>query len=351
MASYDAPLGAVWPPHSAHGVVVSLPLLAHVIGYETGDRDVCAAMTSGYPRFVQHSAVGALASIAQKAVTERVLSPHMAYVVSTANAARALVAFVGGGQVWKAVDVFDINDTSANQVNILTPLYVVGIPAGDSQLLLRAKAFLQHTGARVSSRQAQDALAVITGDSSVLSKEPILEISDAAAADLAVRRALQSALAPAPSAGQPGLSVEDIALTNSGMAAFMAVFGAVGALWWRRWQHSRERGPPQGSTGACGCAPRDLWLQLGWLYLDTAEVISKFGGASGASHCADCDAAAHTSLSDLAASLPPGSVEFDVGKGFVRVFDVTSLAPVRAVLEAVVSRLYRAAAHSVYVAE
>lgn len=345
---YDAPLGAVWPPHSAHGVVVSLPLLAHVIGYETGEPAVCAAMTSGYPRFVQHGAVGALGALATRALAERrplpaassvgapPAGPLAAYVVTTATAAAGMVSFVGGsggGAWWPAGELLPL--PAGADAAVLSQLYVVGLPSDDPAALARAKAYLQHTGARVSSRQAQDALAALTGDASVLAREPALGVTDAEAAAETVRGAVAAALEPAGGAPAPG--DDDVTLTNSGMAAFMALFGAVGALWEGRWARRRQGAAPAEEAPACGCAPRDLWLQLGWLYLDTAEVIAKFGGSGPArGRCARCTAADEGALAALAMTLPPGTVEFDLARGYVRVFDVTDLGPVRAVLQAVV---------------
>ena len=56
-----------------------------------------------------------------------------------------------------------------------------------------------------------------------------------------------------------GVEAEDILLTNSGMNAFYTAFLAV-----------REIQRPLG---------RKIWIQLGWLYLDTGEILQKFLGS------------------------------------------------------------------------
>lgn len=57
-----APLPLGLPPDGtgAHAIVVSLPTLRDVIGYETGEERVKAALQTGYPRFVEHTSLKSL---------------------------------------------------------------------------------------------------------------------------------------------------------------------------------------------------------------------------------------------------------------------------------------------------
>ena len=133
-----------------------------------------------------------------------------------------------------------------------------------------AKAFLQHTGCCVSSRCADDVLRALGGG------PPPAPPAAACEAQLTAH--------VAAAFGQPEHAV---ALAASGMSAFYAAFRAV-----RRVHDARAASGPPPAAGA-GCAVhtrgrhRDLWLQLGWLYVDTMEVVDKLR----APPCAACDAA------------------------------------------------------------
>jgi cystathionine gamma-synthase len=109
----------------------------------------------------------------------------------------------------------------------------------------RAKAFLQHTGAAITSRQAEDALVAAGKLSSTYAESTFS--GDAGAK-------VRANLAEAFSAPKPA----SILLTGSGMGAFYAVFNAV-----------RAAQSPRG---------RKQWLQLGWQYVDTTEILKKFLG-------------------------------------------------------------------------
>ena len=51
------PLGIPLPPADEHAISASMPLWAHVVGYEEGDPYIHEQLTLGYPRFVYHPAV------------------------------------------------------------------------------------------------------------------------------------------------------------------------------------------------------------------------------------------------------------------------------------------------------
>jgi cystathionine gamma-synthase len=115
----------------------------------------------------------------------------------------------------------------------------------DLDVRKKARAFLQHTGGFLSSRQAED-YAVTHG--LVPSSAP--EDTFAGDATAEVRRILTGLVETA--------SPDDVLLAPSGMNAFWSAFQAVAA-------HQRRHG-------------RDMWLQVGWLYLDTAAILTKFTG-------------------------------------------------------------------------
>src|SRR5581483_7962332 len=121
-------------------------------------------------------------------------------------------------------------------------LHGVSHPAS-AELAARAKAFLQNIGGFISSRAAEDELVKLG-----LLAAPHAEAAFAGDATAEVRRTVRGALAPATDA--------DLLLAPSGMNAVYAAFRA-----------SAETQAARGRT---------LWVQLGWLYLDTIAILKKF---------------------------------------------------------------------------
>lgn len=378
----NAPLGAVWPPTSSHGVVVSLPTLADVIAYETGCPIVSAAITCGYPRFVQHSCVRALVKACDAACQVQGLVGVCSLIVLGHQAAQGLVRYVGAGQVINASRLLLSGSEAASAADIpssLRSLHVVLLPSGDGEAAARAKAYLQHTGGRAGSRQAEDALRALDSmragsrstDTALLENQTSAE--EVAAADLFVRSKLREAFSrpttsqiailedPNQQQGNAAslLSEDDVLLTGSGMAAFTATFGAVRSVW--RARSVTSRGDSSASSSS-GTRQRHLWIQLGWLYLDTAEMIRKFvrsgDACSGSSSEADTNAAdtaaLEAELKSIAIECGDGrvspAVDFDLSAGYVRCFDVGDLRPLEAVLKTVVSSyLQTTYSHNTYI--
>ena len=226
MSSFrDIPFGQP-VPDSPHAVLCSLPRLADVIGYEERRPEVVAAMRVGYPRFLTNPLV---ARAQQTAARELQLPGREVRLVQTERFAVGLAHYVGPAaaapQPWRgawAVDFASVPDA-----------------------LARAKAYHQHLGASISSRQAEDILIAAGVQQSIF---PERSFSGDAAAKV------RANLADAYSVANPA----DILLTASGMTAFYEAFKAVRAV-------QLPRG-------------RRLWLQLGWQYVDTTEILQKFLG-------------------------------------------------------------------------
>jgi cystathionine gamma-synthase len=216
-------------PASLHAVSCSLPSMRDVRGYEEKDPAVVRHLTSGYPRFVVHPLLHQLAG---ELIRRHGLAGHMLWLVSSATMADRLAAHLGLAQV----------------VRVTEPgLHGIAHP-DSSELAGRAKTFLQNVGGFLSSRAAEDEL-VRRGLRSAAEPEELF-IGDALAE---VRRHLQPAF--------PGLPAADLLLANCGMNAVDAAFRAVAEL--------------QAVQG------RTVWIQLGWLYLDTIALLQKFTRAPG----------------------------------------------------------------------
>jgi cystathionine gamma-synthase len=199
-----------------------------VRGYEEKDPETVRHLTSGYPRFVVHPFTQQLA--AHFIATTPALSGRTLWLTSSPAMASALAAHLGS-------DAALFNAHGVSGVSHST------VPATASA----AKSFLQHVGGFLSSREAEDKLAELALIPSV-APEPLF-VGDA---PTEIRRHLRAVLPDARDA--------DIALANCGMNAIYAAFRAINALQ-----------APRGRT---------IWLQLGWLYLDSIAILQKFTAAS-----------------------------------------------------------------------
>jgi len=146
-------------PNCPNSVSVSLPLWEHVVGYEEGREDVISVLRSGYPRFVFSKAVLEL----QKACLEKFGSgraPQLCAVLPSSAAARECQQFL--------LRFCEANCLLVHQKSIISvdacaagvhAVFYPDLPSAEGQSLRKAaKAFWQHTGRIVSSRQASDAL-------------------------------------------------------------------------------------------------------------------------------------------------------------------------------------------------
>ncbi len=224
MSSFpNLPLGTRIPDR-LHAVSCSLPTMRDVIGYEEKEAATVACMTSGYPRFVVHPLLGAVEAAWRKRFG---LAGEALWVTSSRRMAEAVAALLAPATA-----------------RVLEHDGVNGVAHDDTpELRARAKAYLQHTGGFLSSRAAQD-YAARHG----IFEHTEFEQTEPGDAPAILKSKLAELFAPATPA--------DILLASSGMNAFWAAFRAVSDL-------QRQKG-------------RDTWLQVGWLYLDTAAILAKF---------------------------------------------------------------------------
>jgi cystathionine gamma-synthase len=221
------PLGRTIP-NSPHAVSCSLPTMHDVCGYEEKNPAVTAHLTSGYPRFVVHPFARQLAT--HFVTTTPALTGKTLWMVSSAAMAEALAAHLNRDRA-AAAEIFN-REGAHGVAHVAVPEFAA-----------RAKTFLQNIGGFLSSREAEDHLVRLK-----LLDRPFPEKYFAGNAEAEVKRHLRRALT--------GARDEDLFLTNSGMSAIHAGFRAVAEL--------------QASRG------RTVWIQLGWLYLDTIEILKKF---------------------------------------------------------------------------
>lgn len=210
-------------PASVHGVSCSLPTMGDVIGYETKAPETIRHLCSGYPRFVQHPY---LKQAAEHIVKQLGLTGQQVWLTASQAAAHAL-------QSWL--------QPVATQVIYHGGISGVAFPE-NPETFANAKTFLQHTGSLLSSREAEDYL-LRTGEISVQQAENAFNGYAPGRVKTAVAQAF-------------GTGTEDVFLACSGMNAIYASFRIASAL-----QQPRKR---------------TVWIQLGWLYLDTIAILKKF---------------------------------------------------------------------------
>ncbi|HWX18772.1 MAG TPA: PLP-dependent transferase [Candidatus Binatia bacterium] len=197
-------------PASTHAVSVALPRWRDVVGYEEKTAEVMARLSSGYPRFVVHPLVQ---KIAKEAGAGEPCLPF-----PSRRAAELCAGFVGR-----------VNGAKA-QVVAAKDLWLVSASGTGNNAL---RAFWQHAGLIVSSRQAQ----------------AHLEGRGPGPDDEAIRRSLRRQLA-----GFYDCAEDDVFLAPTGMAALFAAL-----------QAALQRTPGRPTA------------QLGFPYVDTLKLQQKLG--------------------------------------------------------------------------
>lgn len=196
-------------PDSPHAVSMSLPIWDHVVGYEEKRPEITARLRTGYPRFVIHPYVLELAG--------RLAGGQPCLPFPSSRAAELCAEFVR---------------SNGAPARVIPGHGVFGV-ATDENATLLVKAFWQHTGLIVSTRQAQ----------ACQEARPEPRHSDE------VRRSLRRQLAALYGCGE-----DDVFLGPTGMAAQFEALQAVMAL-----------------------APKRPTIQLGFPYVDTLKLQQKLG--------------------------------------------------------------------------
>lgn len=195
-----------------------------VIGYEEKDPAIVQHLTSGYPRFVQHPFLREAGRVMLEGAG---LHGQQFWPTASARAAAALRDALAPARV---------------RVLSHDGFHGVAFPA-DTEIHGRAKLWLQHCGRLASSRAAEDFL-IRQGKRSAATPETLFTGDP----EQEVRRYLRRVFAPATD--------QDLFIANCGMNAVWAAFRAASDL--------------QAGRG------RRVWVQLGWLYLDTIALLQKF---------------------------------------------------------------------------
>ena len=240
-------------PGSVHSVSCSLPTMRAIVGYEEKSPDITRHLTSGYPRFLVHPLARQLAEKYRPA-------GRALWLTSSARMAGELAQHLGSHSTGSG-QAHSTDSTSSPQAGFLlrqgyggqagqagAQVFADGTLNGvshpeNAELATRAKTFLQNVGGFLSSREAEDHL-VRLGALPAAAPETLFPGDTAAE----VKRRLRPAF--------PGAGDNDFFPASSGMNAIYAAFRAMAEL--------------QAGYG------RTVWIQLGWLYLDTIAILKKF---------------------------------------------------------------------------
>jgi cystathionine gamma-synthase len=200
-------------PDSTHAVSVALPRWQDVVGYEEKKPELMARLRGGYPRFVIHPLV--------QETARRIGKGEPCLPFPSAGVAQMAAEF--------------IRKSSGQSATVAVWNHLHGVVTTDAGYLA-ARAFWQHTGLIVSTRQAEAYLTDAGNDPCAVG----------------VRQSLRKQLA-----AFYDCSEDDVFLTPTGMAAQFAALRAV---------MKRNPGRPT--------------VQLGFPYVDTFKLQQKFGAGA-----------------------------------------------------------------------
>ncbi len=213
-------------PQSPHAVFCSFPTIDDVHAYETQEAWIHKLMEGGYPRFVNPAFCRKLEAILAKSHD----GDKAVRLLSSERAGREAMSYLA----WERKDQVQIHTDEAMQLSWIS------FPKQE-QAIKKIGEYLQHSGNMIFSREAEDILYA-RGELTSRHSESIL--SDQEQESL---RSLARDLQAEP---------EDLFLARSGMSAVFAAYCALSAI-----QRPKKR---------------SIWIQLGWLYVDSIEVLKKF---------------------------------------------------------------------------
>lgn len=216
------PMGQAIPADNPHAVSVSLPSLQDVIDYEENVPEALDAMEAGYPRFFQN----------------RLVQRLVAHVKNVHNISedRELIPLPSR----RSVEIINAMLGQELKYMIYDDLYYLEIDRSDA-LKSDVTRFVQNYGLVVSSRQAETLLEEYGLLDEIYEEEHVIE--DAA---IKIKNVLSEAYETESC---------HIRLVNSGTNAVYASIQAMMDL------HR--------------ATPKKIVVQLGWLYLDTQQIIEK----------------------------------------------------------------------------
>ena len=220
----EIPCGENIPLYNPHSVSVSLPKIQDVIDYEEGKSEVIDKMKSGYPRFFQNQFV--------KQLTQFIKEKH---TISDDKKLIPITSIQARNCIEKTFNVLfeSIEDNFGNVFLILD---------SNDENAKKYADFIRNAGLIISSRKAEATLYELNLIDSIFEEATVSEEQ----AIFNIKNTLRKAY---------GTSSEKIILSNCGMNALFSATEALVAV-------QKEFG-------------KTKIIQLGWLYVDTMEIIER----------------------------------------------------------------------------
>ncbi len=216
--------GQTLPQNNIHAVSVSMPNLQDVIDYEEQTPQILEKITVAYPRFVMHPYL-------------KMLAKHIKDKYSVSEAYEVVLL-----SSQKAVEVVSSKYFIHNKIEINEPFGVILVQNGTTQLQKVLK-YIQHVGYNLSSRLAEDYLYEL----GILKTKHKEELEDKNSAyDILVSSIANGYKQPK----------SNVCLTPSGMNAVYCALRGLKNI--------------QAKNG------KTKLLQLGWLYLDTMNIVEHY---------------------------------------------------------------------------
>ena len=221
---FEIPCGENIPLYNPHSVSVSLPKIQDVIDYEEGKSEVIDKMKSGYPRFFQNQFV--------KQLTQFIKEKH---TISDDKKLIPITSIQARNCIEKTFNVLfeSIEDNFGNVFLILD---------SNDENAKKYADFIRNAGLIISSRKAEATLYELNLIDSIFEEATVSEEQ----AIFNIKNTLSKAY---------GTSSEKIILSNCGMNALFSATEALVAV-------QKEFG-------------KTKIIQLGWLYVDTMEIIER----------------------------------------------------------------------------
>jgi len=212
-------------PSRDHAVCVSLPKVQDLIGYEEKNPKTLSKMKSGYPRFIQHHFIRRVIQLEED---------------SSEYTGKSFI-FANYHHCQEALSRFAVQNYTIQERENYTWLQLT---RGSDQIE-NISSFIQHIGASLSSRHAEE---ILLHQGLIRDRE---EINEQDSPDQYAREIIAQVHGT-------GVSAERVLISSSGANAFYSLFRTA-------FQHYREKG-------------KTIWIRLGWLYLDTIETMELFAG-------------------------------------------------------------------------
>ncbi|NHN27648.1 PLP-dependent transferase [Flavobacterium jejuense] len=219
----NIPFGESLPLENPHAISVSMPFLQNVIDYEEGDEVVLGAMKSGYPRFFQNKFVEKLVSYIQE---KHQISNEKVVLPIASLHAKSILEYL----VQYKLEYIEEDEN------------VFLIVENNPELVKKCSDYIRNIGLLISSRKAENTLYKLGEIPTIFKEDKISDLPE---------KVIKTVLSKAYS----DVVENNILLTNCGMNALFSACETI--LNCRKSEF------------------RNTVVQLGWLYVDTMEIIEK----------------------------------------------------------------------------